>query len=204
MELLNATSLSTERLQSMLLPHVQGWKCDRLVTYVRWSRGAEFSGSCVYDRRQINVNLGKQNTYPYLMDTHAAKPRYNRTHWWRPVCQIELRDAYQLVLFVFLHELYHWLIKQARRNMRQKEGRCDRFAARALVDWHGCRMLDERGREVAREQWDFQDLESFVQAARSRRGRRRLEPPLPSGIPTAAPSVLRGQGLLFPIHRKNP
>jgi len=199
MELINSTSLCTGRLGSMILPRVRGWKCDRLVTRIRWSRGAEFSGACHYDRRLITVNLGRHNRYPYLLNTQAARPRSNRTHWWRPACRIELGDACQLVLFVFLHELYHWLTKQARRNTRRKEGRCDRFAARVLVNEYGCRMLDEHDREVPREDWDFQDLDSFVQGARSKRVRR---PRLASAsCPGPAPGALEigAQGYLFPV-----
>ena len=199
MELVNTTSLSTERLGAMLLPQVRGWKCDRLVTRIRWSRGAEFSGTCLYNRRLITINLGRHNRYPYLMDTQAARPRSNRTHWWRPVCRIELGDAYQLVLFVFLHELYHWLIKQARRNARQKEGRCDRFAARILVGEYGCRMLDRQGRRVPREEWDFQDLDSFVRAARSKRARRPRPAWAASLVPAPHPLEVGAQSLLFPI-----
>jgi hypothetical protein len=202
MSLTNTTSLSTGRLSAMILPHMQGWKCDRLTVRVRWSRGAEFSGTCNYARRAISVNLGRDNRYPYVMDTHAARPCSNRTHWWRPSCRIVLADAYQLVLFVFLHELYHWLIRQARRNTRQKEGRCDRFAARVLVNEYGCPMLDYRGRPVPREEWDFQDLYPFVESAR----RKGTLAPRPRSV-TAAPVLAArqamdpgGQGLLFAIH----
>lgn len=200
MTLINTTSLSTGRLNAMILPYLQGWKCDRLIVRVRWSRGAEFSGTCDYTRRLITVNLGRHNEYPYVMDTQAARPRSNRTHWWRPACQIVLADAYQLVLFVFLHELYHWLIRQARRNTRQKEGRCDRFAARVLVHEYGCPMLDAKGRPVPREEWDFQELNAFVEGAR-RKGASARRPRLATAAPaTRQPDEIGAQGLLFPIH----
>ncbi len=76
-----------------------------------------------------------------------------------------------MVLFVFLHELYHFLVKRARRNPRQKESMCDRFAARYLVERFGATVRDSSGRIVPREAWDFQDLERFVAAARDRRAR---------------------------------
>ncbi|UCG33825.1 MAG: hypothetical protein JSU68_04150 [Phycisphaerales bacterium] len=200
MRLTNSTSLSTGRLNAMILPHMQGWKCDRLIVRVRWSRGAEFSGTCNYTRRVITVNLGRHNRYPYVMDTQTARPRSNRTHWWRPSCHIVLADAYQLALFVFLHELYHWLIRQARRNTRQKEGRCDRFAARVLVNEYGCPMLDAKGRPVPRAEWDFQDLYSFIEGARRKRTSAR-RPRLAATAPEPRhPVDIGGQGLLFPIH----
>jgi hypothetical protein len=103
------------------------------------------------------------------MGTNLARARSNARHWWKPTYVIELSDAYQLALFVFLHELYHWLIYRAGRNIRQKESMCDRFAARALVDDWGTPISDGHNRPVPRTVWDFQDLDGFVVAARADR-----------------------------------
>ena len=167
MQLHNATRLGTERLARLLGPYVDGWQHGPLKVYVRHSRGADFSGTCRYDGPRIYVNVGRHVKYPYRMATSLARARSNARVWWKPVYSVELADGYQLVLFVFLHELYHWLVKKAGRNTRQKESMCDRFAAERLVgDW-GARVLDARGRPVARRAWCFQDLESFVAAARA-------------------------------------
>jgi hypothetical protein len=71
-----------------------------------------------------------------------------------------------------MHELYHLLIYRARRNIRQKEAMCDRFAARWMVDRFGAIVRDPRGRPVRRSEWDFQDLDGFVAAVLDRRVRR--------------------------------
>ena len=68
-------------------------------------------------------------------------------------------DPYQVVLFVYLHECFHLLVKRARRNTRQKESMCDRYAARYLVDRFGAVVRDEKGRLVPRDVWEFQDLD---------------------------------------------
>jgi hypothetical protein len=93
-----------------------------------------------------------------------------------------------------MHELYHLLLKLARRNTRQKESMCDRFAARFLVERFGTAVRGPAGTRVPREEWDFQDLDGFVAAARQRRASR------PSPIRRAAkhPKAARGQLLLFP------
>jgi hypothetical protein len=132
---------------------------------VRYSRGAEFSGTCYYGNGQILVNLGRRNRYPFTLATGIAKARSNRTHWWRPTYRLTVADAYQLALFVYLHELYHYLVKAAKRSPRRKEAMSDRFATRVLVDYYGCRVCDTSGRRVARETWDFKDLDAFVAAA---------------------------------------
>ncbi|MBU0640847.1 MAG: hypothetical protein KKB50_18430 [Planctomycetes bacterium] len=165
MDFRNSTDLDDNKLEALLLRHTQPHKHERLRVRVRYSRGADFSGSCYYRDALIYVNLGRHTAYPYAMGTHIAKARSNRTHWWRENYRLILADAYQLVLFVYLHELYHYLIKRAGHSPRRKEGMCDRFATRALVDYHGCRVVDHGGRLVGRALWDFQDLAAFVAAA---------------------------------------
>lgn len=174
MDVRNSTQLDSDRLERMFRAAVDGWPHDGLRVFVRYSRGAEFSGTCYYASDRIFVNLGRQNRYPYPLHTHIARPQSNRTHWWRELYTLHVADAAQLVLFVFLHEFYHRLVKRAGRNVRQKEARCDRFAARVLVDCYGVEIRDGDGNPVPRMEWDFQDLDGFVAAAaRPLRNRRR-------------------------------
>jgi len=169
MKLHNTTHLADGELSARFGRYTAGWDTDDLEVFVRPSRGADFSGTCRYDRDRIYVNVGRRVRYPYRMGTNLARARSNARHWWKPTYVIELADAYQLALFVFLHELYHWLIHRAGRNIRQKESMCDRFAARALVDdWHAP-ISDGQKRPVPRTLWDFQDLDRFVVAARADR-----------------------------------
>ncbi len=183
MILRNSTVLSTTRLEDMILPVVEGWPHEPLRAFIRNSRGAEFSGACYYHLARIHVNLGRRNTYPYLIRVSIARAQSDRRSWWREVYAVRVADAYQLALFVFLHEFYHWLVKKARRNTRQKESRCDRFATAVLVDRYAAEVLDSAGRRVPREQWDFQDQLAFVAAAR---GRGRYDH---AGAATAGPTV---------------
>lgn len=162
----NSTEICSERLKAMFARSVEGWPSDGIDVAVRYGRGAEFSGSCHYSPPRIYINLGRDNEYPYLIRTHIARARSNARCWWRELYTVELADASQLALFIYLHEFYHWLVRKARRNSRQKESRCDRFATRHLVDGYGCVVRDPRGKVVKREAWDFQDLDGFVAAAR--------------------------------------
>jgi len=202
MDLINRTLLDSARLNEMLTQAAGTWPHDGLVVTVRYSRGAEFSGTCYYQTGRIFINVGRHNRYPYAIRTAVARPQSNARHWWRELYTITAADAYQLALFVFLHEFYHWLVKKARRNVRQKEARCDRFAARVLVDQCGAVVRDPQGRVVPRSAWDFQDLDGFVAAAMRarppRRGRPAARKPIsaPSG-PIAAPPSLGPQLLLF-------
>lgn len=170
-ELNNATALSTLRLLTLFTTETAGWRTGRMVVHVRHTRSADYSGTCYYDRGLIYVNLGRHLQYPYLMGTYLARSVTVGRRWFKPVYSIEIKDAYELALFIYLHELYHLLVRKAGRNVRQKESMCDRFAARRLVDLCRCPVRDGKGRLVERADWDFQDVERFVARARDRRAR---------------------------------
>ncbi len=161
----NSTELDSARLERLFLKYTWPYRHDGLTVRVRYSRGAEFSGTCYYATCRLFINLGRRTRFPYLLGTHVARSNSNRTHWWRETYRLVVADPYQLALFVYLHELYHYLVKSAGRNPRRKESMCDRFAARVLVDDFGVRVLDPRGQPVPRESWDFRDVHAFVAAA---------------------------------------
>ena len=199
MKFSNTTQLDSQKLEGMFLRAVGAWPHDDLDLRIRYSRGAEFSGTCYYDQARIHANLGRRNHYPYQMQAAIARSRSDRRRWWRELYFVELADAYQLVLFVLMHEFYHWLVRKARRNVRQKEARCDRFATRALVDGYGAAVRDSLGIIVPRSAWDFQDLSGFVEAALRTRGPRRAARVATISLPLRCPSsvITFGQQLLL-------
>ena len=166
----NTTALDDGVLLGMFDDGLSGWSVDTITLRVRYSRSADFSGTCFYADRRIHVNLGRHVGYPYLMKTHLARTRTIGRRWYKPLYTLELHDAYELALFIFMHEFYHLLVKTARRNTRQKESMCDRFAARHLVERFGRAVRDPAGRSVPREAWDFQDLDGFVAPADTKKG----------------------------------
>ncbi|MBU0718158.1 MAG: hypothetical protein KJ749_07925 [Planctomycetes bacterium] len=191
----NSTDLSSARLLGLCRKVAADWSVGRIKLQVRFSRGADFSGTCFYADRRILVNLGRHLRYPYKMGTLLARAKSYGRSWSKPVYSLEMQDGYEVALFVFLHELYHLLIRKARRNTRQKESMCDRFAARYLVDHFAVLVRDEAGGLVARSEWDFQDVEGFVAAARRRRpprAARAARKPVPIDQPGE-------QMLLFPL-----
>lgn len=165
----NTTALPDARLRPVCAEAAAPWAVGRITLRIRYSRGADFSGTCFYADRRIFVNVGRHLRYPYRLRTNLAKARTSGRYWYRPVYTLDLADGCQLALFIFLHELYHLLVKRARRNTRQKESMCDRFAARYMVTRFGRSVRDSKGAVVPRRIWDFQDLEGFVAAARDRR-----------------------------------
>jgi len=190
----NSTALDDPRLMRLCEEGVAGWSVGTITLRVRYSRGADFSGTCYYTDRRIHVNLGRHLVYPYRMQTSIARAKTIGRRWYKPLYSLELADAYHVVLFVFLHELYHLLVKRAKRNTRQKESMCDRFATRYLIDRFQVRVRGTGGEAVPREAWDFQDIEGFVAAARDRRV------PRPRPVPKieAPCRKVHEQLLLFP------
>lgn len=189
----NTTALDDRRLRDAFDRAVAPGPVASLDVRVRYSRGSDFSGACHYTSNRLYVNLGRHLRYPYRMDTYLARAVSSKGAWFKPLYGIELVDGYQVVLFVLLHEYYHWLIKRARRNTRQKESMCDRYAARILVEQYGAVIRDPGGRLVPRESWDFQDLDRFVAAAFWPRRRRRP----PKGPLNTATPVRPGEQLLL-------
>lgn len=194
-ELHNSTDLSDARLLNLCKQGLTGWAVGTITLRVRYSRSADFSGTCFYGRRRVHVNLGRHLVYPYAMETNLARARGTGRRWYKTVYTLDLKDGYQVVLFVFMHELYHLLVKRAGRNTRQKESMCDRFAARFLVDRFGLAVRMPDGRRVGRDEWDFQDLEGFIAGARDRRAARRST----VGYVGGSPQNLQEQLLLFPL-----
>lgn len=197
----NTTELDTRRLHAMCEQALHGWAVGSIRVRFRYSRGADFSGTCFYASRRIFINLGRHLKFPYRMNTHVGRAKTVGRRWYKPQCIIRMKDSYQLAMFIFMHELYHMLVKRARRNTRQKESMCDRFATRYVVEHFGLNVETPQGRLIPREEWDFQDLERFVAAARDRRikrsraaARRPISPPDNSAKP---PAIDDGQYLLF-------
>ncbi len=184
----NSTHVPTVDLADLFEAIVSAWAVGTVTVRVRYSRGADFSGTCYYAGRRIYINLGRHLKYPYAMGTHLARAKTVGRAWYKPLYRIRLTDDRQVVLFVFLHEIYHLLVKLARRNTRQKESMCDRFAARYLVDRFGVEVVDEKKKPVPRDVWDFQDLDGFVAAAHDRRRAAPTKPPrAPKPNPKPAP-----------------
>lgn len=225
----NSTALADAELLELVTSAVRGWSTGELFIWVRYSRGADFSGACMYRTQRIYVNLGRHLTFPYRLRTYIARSRTSGRRWVKPLYSLMIADPQQLFFFVFLHELYHLLVKRTRRNTRQKESMCDRFAARQLVDRFGVEVQGTRSQPVDRPAWDFQDLDRFVAGARlasadnraivrlhNARPKRELAPiPVPAlarmsapvrdestrpvNVTDTRPHTTDVQGLLFPV-----
>lgn len=201
MKFQNTTQLDSSRLRQSFERFSHPYRHDTLSVHVRDSRGADFSGRCCYTGSRVLINLGPRNAYPYALGTHVAKARSGRTHWWREVYRLILSDAYQLALFIYLHEFYHYLVKAAGRNTRRKEAMCDRFATRVLVDHFNCPLVTRGGRPVRRSAWDISKLDAYVGNAPHAADQARAAPRPPR---VAARTRAPWAGAVQPAFREQP
>lgn len=176
---------------------MSGWSVGAVTVRFRYSRSADFSGACHYRDGRIYVNIGAHLRFPYRLATHVARAVTIGRRWYKPLHVLELGEGFQLAGFIFHHELYHLLVRRARRNVRQKESMCDRFATRYVVDTHGLEVRDRQGHPVPRAAWDFQDLEGFVAAAKRRDRAAARRPVRPAALAAAGNLAVKGQLLLF-------
>ena len=114
MDFHNSTELSDEKLLGLCSEGMAGWAVGTVSVYIRYSRGADLSGTCYYSDRRIYVNIGRHVVYPYQMGTNLARARTIGRYWYKPMYNVEIKSGYELALFVFMHELYHLLLKRAR------------------------------------------------------------------------------------------
>ena len=167
MDIINNTDLDTRRIEAMFSRATAAWPAPNLKVTLRYSRGAKYSGTFASDPSRIYVNIGRTNRYPLKIETAVARAKSSQNCWWKPLYHINVQNAYQLALFVFLHEFYHYLIYRAKRNSRQKESMCDRFAVKYLVEHCRIKVVDTTGLPVKRSTWLFQNLDKFVLTQRT-------------------------------------
>ena len=61
MDFRSVTDLDGARLQRLFVRHAWPYRHEKLAVRVRYSRGADFSGTCYYTQARIFVNLGRHN-----------------------------------------------------------------------------------------------------------------------------------------------
>ncbi len=168
MEIINRTELDSRKIEAMLLRATTGWDVPKLRVTIRYSRTTKYSGTFMSNPPRIYVNIGKHNRYPMKIETSIARAKSIGRYWWKPAYHIRVETPYQLVLFVFLHEFYHYLIHRARRNPYRKEAMCDRFAVKYLIEHCKLKVYDSSNTPIKKSIWLFQDLEEFVTNARTK------------------------------------
>lgn len=173
MDYRNSTTIDDAWLYPAVLRYTWPYRHQDLRVRFRPSRGADFSGACYYKSGRIFVNIGRHNRYPYTFATQTATRRGVGGAAVR--FSLVVADAGELALFVYLHELFHWLVYAAGLPPRRREAVCDRFATRVMVDHFGCALLGADGAQAGRAAWDVDDLAALVANAPRQSG------PVPQG-----------------------
>ena len=127
MDFKNTTTLDSNLLRETGESAVAGWPTDPLVVRVRWSRGAEFSGTCVYATHRLYINLGRHLQYPYRMETHCARGRKAWGRYYKPRSFLELCDEHGLYVVDEANVESHALMQTLSKDPRFEHAILDRI-----------------------------------------------------------------------------
>ncbi len=108
--------------------HVSGYDTQGLrvkVAYTKRGARCPYSGRFYGQRSYIRVSVNPRNSYP--MEIIVGSP-FNRASWRR----FAMNSAEELITFVFLHEMSHFLDHQQGLPLGCKQTKSDMFALRKM------------------------------------------------------------------------
>lgn len=114
------------------LPVARGYEV--VVKPLHWRKRPHVAALCEFDRHRITVQVPKP-FYPFTEDVpYRAKRIHRRGRWhfrwfWRKL-RFERPD--ELIRYLYLHEYYHWYLREVRGRRSGAETACDRFALQQL------------------------------------------------------------------------
>ena len=124
MKVSNATDIDASMLDGL----VREYDTGNLRTYVRHTRkDAEtpYSGVCYYKKGRIRVSVNPKNLYPVPVRIGSPFDSGSWNHYM-------MKSPEDLMCFVFLHELSHYLDYRNAIPVRCKQTKADMFALRKM------------------------------------------------------------------------
>lgn len=123
MELVNKTHL--RGIEEKMRELVEGYSCTEnlqvKVKYTKENARAPYSGICYYTKDKIRVSINPHNKYPIKINVGSP---FNKKAWEH----YHLNSPEELTLFVFLHEISHYLDYKNGLSVRCKQTKADKFA----------------------------------------------------------------------------
>lgn len=121
MKLINETHFKIdEKIQEL----VKGYKFNDLevrIKYIRKNSKAPYSGVCYYKKDKIRVSINPKNKYPIKI--RVGSP-FNKSSW----RYYYMNSPGELITFVFLHEISHYLDYRNGISVKCKQTKADKFA----------------------------------------------------------------------------
>ncbi len=124
MKVINSTQMDAGMLENLVKGHDTG----SLTVYLKDIRAGSqtpYSGVCYYKLGKIRVSVNPRNLYP--VPIRVGSP-FDRSSW----AYYMMRSAEELMHFVFLHEVSHYLDYRNGLSVRCKQTKADRFALKKL------------------------------------------------------------------------
>ncbi len=121
MKLLNKTDFQVEEI---LNEYVKGYPVESLsvrIVHTKENAQTPYSGVCYYKKDKIRVSVNPKNSYPLKIKTGSP---FDRASWEF----YQMDSAEELISFVFLHEISHYLDYKNGVAMRCKQTKADKFA----------------------------------------------------------------------------
>lgn len=124
MKVINSTQMDA----GMLTHLVREYDTSDLTVYlkdIRAGSDAPYSGVCYYKLGKIRVSVNSRNLYP--VPIRVGSP-FDRSSW----AYYMMRSAEELMHFVFLHEISHYLDYRNGLSVRCKQTKADLFALKRM------------------------------------------------------------------------
>jgi ubiquinone/menaquinone biosynthesis C-methylase UbiE len=122
------------RVASVLhgLPAAVGY--DVVVKPLRWRKRPHVQAFCEFDNRRIVIQvplpfLPFNEDVPYRAKRIRRGGRWHFRWYWR---RLRFERPDELIRFLYLHEYYHWYLREVRGRRSMAETACDRFALQQL------------------------------------------------------------------------
>jgi hypothetical protein len=122
-----------ERIQRLLrdLPVARGYRV--VVKPLHWYKRPHVQAYCEFDRKLITIQVPVPfeefwEDVPYRAKRLHAKGLKFRWYMHR----VRFHRAHELIRYLYLHEYYHWYLREARGRKSAAETACDRFALQRL------------------------------------------------------------------------
>jgi hypothetical protein len=123
MKLINKTNL--EGIEKKVYELVMGYNgMENLqvkIKYTKENAKTPYSGVCYYREDKIRVSINPKNRYPLKITVGSP---FNKSSWQN----YYLNSEEELALFVFLHEISHYIDYKNGLSVRCKQTKADKFA----------------------------------------------------------------------------
>ncbi|MEM2918858.1 MAG: hypothetical protein QXY62_05115 [Candidatus Altiarchaeota archaeon] len=121
MQIINKTKFHVEQV---LRSYVATYPVENLlvkISYTKKNSSVQYSGVCYYKRDKIRVSINPKNFYPLKIKVGSP---FDRSSW----KFYKMNSAEELISFIFLHEISHYLDYKNGLSTKCKQTKADKFA----------------------------------------------------------------------------